>query len=398
MSTKKKIIISILVLVVLGGAFAVYKKMPIVYSSTQYAQVKDTLENMNPFQEEEEVDQAPVSSIEVTHIPTPTNVKAIYMSSWVAGSIKYRDPLVKLIDDTELNAIVIDVKDSTGKISFPVSDPKVSKYDSAENRIVDVRGLTNLLHKKNIYIIGRVAVFQDPYLAKKKPEWAITKKSDGGVWKDRKGLSFLDPANKDVHDYIVALGHEAYDLGFDEINFDYIRYPSDGNIEDINYHLAEGRTRADNLEIFFTYLSKEMKKDKNIPISADLFGLTTEVNDDMGIGQVWEKALPHFDYLAPMIYPSHYPNNTHGFKNPAEHPYEIINTALKGAIAKTKAQNGDVHKIRPWLQDFNLGAIYTADMIRAQIKAANDNGITSWMMWDPKNKYTRGALLVETKQ
>ncbi len=365
------------------------------YSSTDTTPLKATAQITT---EKGTLLEQPLGQAPVIHIPTPAVVKAVYVSSWTAGSVKHRDPIIKLIDETELNAIVVDVKDSTGRIGFHVADQELEKMGTTEKRIGDVRALTDLLHRKNIYIIGRVAVFQDPYLAKKKPEWAITKKSDGGVWKDRKGLSFLDPANKEVWNYIVAIAHDAYAEGFDEINFDYIRYPSDGNIKDINYHIAAGKTRADNLEAFFTYLHSEVKKKDNIPMSADLFGLTTEVTDDMGIGQIWEKALPHFDFIAPMIYPSHYPNGHAGFANPAEHPYEVINRALAGAVAKTKAANTDIQKIRPWLQDFDLGAVYTKDMVQAQMKATRDNGLTSWMLWDANNKYTPAALNPEVTQ
>jgi hypothetical protein len=336
--------------------------------------------------------------IPVTHIQTPEHVRSIYLSSWTAGAKKYFDPLVKLADETEINSMVIDVKDSTGRIGFNVSNPELQKYGSAEKRISDIRAVTNLLHQKNIYIIGRVSVFQDPFMTKLKPEWSITRKSDGKVWKDRKGLSFLDPANIEVRKYIVAIALEAYKQGFDEINFDYIRYPSDGNMKDINYRLEAGKTRADNIEEFFKYLSLEVKKDQNIPISGDLFGLTTQTNDDMGIGQVWEKALPYFDYLAPMVYPSHYPPGQNGYKNPSLYPYEIVNTAMIGAVNKTKKVNQNIAKIRPWLQDFDLGAVYTKDMVKAQMKAVYDNGLNSWMLWDPTNKYTPTALELEKTQ
>jgi hypothetical protein len=341
---------------------------------------------------------ANIDPIVVTHVSTPKEVKAVYISSWVAGSPKFRDTVIDMIDKTELNAIVIDVKDSTGRVSFSMENPVIKKAGSIEKRISNVRALTDMLHKKNIYIIGRVSVFQDPYMTKARPDLAVTRKSDGGVWKDRKGLSFLDPANKEVHDYIVNIAKSAYDEGFDEINFDYIRYPSDGNMKDINYHLKEGETRSDNIEKFFKYLSTEVKKDINIPMSADLFGLTTEANDDMGIGQVWEKALPYFDYLCPMVYPSHYPAGHAGFKNPSEHPYEVIDRALKGAINKTNKVSGDKNKIRPWLQDFDMGAVYTKELIQSEIKAVNDNGLTSWMLWDPANKYTPSALKLEKTQ
>jgi hypothetical protein len=334
--------------------------------------------------------------IPVTHVKTPEKVKALYMSGWVAGSENFRNSLVKIVNETELNAVVIDIKDSTGRISFSIDDPEIEKIGSSENRIKDIRELTSLLHSKNIYIIGRISVFQDPYLTKLKPEWAIKRLSDGGVWKDRKGLSFLNPTNKNVHDYILNIAKNSYKDGFDEINFDYIRYPSDGNMKDINYNLASGKTRADNMEAFFKYLSTEIKKDENIPISADLFGLTTEAVDDMGIGQVWEKAIPYFDFVCPMVYPSHYPNGYAGYKKPALYPYEVINRALISAVVKTKNINQNISKIRPWLQDFDLGATYTKDMIQAEIKAVNDNGLNSWMLWDPSNKYTPSALKLET--
>lgn len=339
-----------------------------------------------------------INPIVVTHIETPKVVKALYISAWVAGSSKIRDGIIKMIDETEINAIVIDVKDSTGRVSFDMDSPMVQKEGSIERRISNIRALTDMLHKKGIYIIGRVSVFQDPYMTKKHPEMAITKKSDGTVWEDRKGLSFLDPAKKEVHDYILAVAKGAYNEGFDEINFDYIRYPSDGNMKDINYRLATGETRSDNIEKFFKYLSTEMKKEVNIPISADLFGLTTEAMDDMGIGQVWEKALPYFDFLCPMVYPSHYPSGHMGFKNPNAYPYEVINQALVSAIKKTEKIGEDKNKIRPWLQDFDMGTDYNKDMVQKEFKAVYDNGLTSWMLWDPANKYTPSAFELEVKQ
>jgi hypothetical protein len=342
--------------------------------------------------------QAKDTEMPVIHIATPEFVKSIYISAWVAGSAKHMTRINDLLDTTELNAIVIDVKDSTGKVSFHTDNELINSLGASEKRIADVKGLIADLHKRNIYVIGRISVFQDPYMTKKKPEWAVKKKSDGTVWKDRKGLSFLDPANKDVWEYISTVAHTAYDVGFDEINFDYIRYPSDGNMKDINYSLSEGKTRASNIEDFFIYLHDDMKKDVDIPMSADLFGLTAVNvgNDDMGIGQIMEKALPHFDFIAPMVYPSHFAKDWNGYKNSAEHPYEVINITMKSAVSKSVALGLPASKIRPWLQDFSIGGTkYTKEMIQAQIKGTYDAGLNSWMLWDPKNIYTKEALELE---
>ena len=406
MKNKKSIKLFILIILALfiAGLFF-YFKLPflnnkIEYKSGDYTDKQQELLNnkeVNKMEATLPADNTPVIiPIVVTHIDTPKEVKAVYISAWVAGSLKFRDSIIRMIDETELNAIVIDVKDSTGRVSFNMPVPEIQKEGSIEKRIANIRELTDILHKKNIYIIGRVSVFQDPYMTKKHPNWSVTKKSDGSVWKDRKGLSFLDPAKKEVHDYIVSIAKGAYEEGFDEINFDYIRYPSDGNMKDINYHLATGETRSDNIEKFFKYLSTEVKKEKNIPISADLFGLTTEATDDMGIGQVWGKALPYFDFLCPMVYPSHYPAGHMGYKNPSMYPYDVINQAIVSAIKKTDKVAGDNNKIRPWLQDFDMGTTYTKELIQKEMKAVYDNGLTSWMLWDPANKYTPSALKLET--
>ncbi len=337
----------------------------------------------------------------VTHISTPNEVRAVYVSAWTAGSAVPRDRIISLIDSTELNSIVIDIKDSTGYISYEVTDPTLKAYGSYQKRIKDIKALTEMLHKKNIYIIGRISTLQDSYMTKKEPSWAITKKSDGGVWKDRKGLSFMDPTNDNVLEYTILMAKEAYSVGFDEINFDYIRYPSDGNIKDINYRLGEGRTRAMNMKDFFSKLNAGVKEGENIPTSADLFGLTTTEKTDMGIGQVIEDAIPNFDFIAPMVYPSHFATGFGNYKIPAEHPYEVINTTMKSAITRSIALGFTADKIRPWLQDFSIKdngyyVKYTPELVKAQMKGAKDAGIDSWMLWDPSNKYTPSALLSTT--
>lgn len=342
----------------------------------------------------EEAPAAPVPVAPVvTHLPTPTPVKGLYMSSWVAGTPSLRENLFKLIDQTELNSVVIDVKDSTGRVAFPMENSLVKASGSVEERISDLPALIADLHKRNIYVIARIAVFQDPYLVAKHPEWAVTKKSDGKIWKEYKGQTWLDPAATPVWDYVVAIAREAYAQGFDELNFDYIRFPADGPMKDAGFPYFDqtGLTKAEALKQFFVYLDDHFH-DLPVPISADLFGLTTSATDDLGIGQVLENGLASFDYIAPMVYPSHYPTNFLGYKNPATKPYEVIKSEMEAAVKRAQAANQPVSKLRPWLQDFNLGATYTAEMIRLEKKAVVDASLDSWLMWSAANRYTAGAL------
>lgn len=329
-----------------------------------------------------------------THVETPEPLKAIYMSSWVAGTPTFREKLVRLIDETEINAVVIDIKDYTGKISFVVDEKPFNELKSYENRIPDIKDFIARLHDMGIYVVGRISVFQDPHLVAAWPEEAVKKASDKTVpWKDHKGISWIDAGSQKVWDYTLKLAEISYEYGFDEINFDYIRFPSDGNMRDIYFPHSEGKDKSDTVKSFFEYVNNNLN-DK-IVTSADIFGMTTTNTDDLNIGQILEDALLNFDYVAPMVYPSHFPNNWAGILKPAEKPYDVIYKSMGRAVERAEALGVDPLKLRPWLQDFDLGANYTKDLVRDQIKATYDVGLTSWMLWDPKNIYTREALLEE---
>jgi hypothetical protein len=334
---------------------------------------------------------APVVPV-VTHIKTPKAVKAIYMTSFVAGEKKLREGLVKIIDDTEINSVIIDIKDYTGEIAFKLERPELLELATIDNRIPDIRSFLADLHKRGIYIIARIAAFQDPALVKKKPELAVTELKDKKkVWKDRKGQTWTDPGSKEVWHYLVSLSKEAYAIGFDEINFDYIRFPSDGDMSNIYYPFSHDKVKSEVMKEFYAYIDTELK-DTGVATSADLFGMTTTNVDDLNIGQILEDALQYFDYVAPMVYPSHYPTNFLGFKNPAEKPYEVIKYSMDKAFARASTSPG---LLRPWLQDFSLGTVYTPAMVKAQIQAVYDSGLDSWMLWNASNRYTRSALLDE---
>ncbi len=330
----------------------------------------------------------------VSHIKTPKQVKAIYISSWVAGTQSLRTKLIALADNTEINAVVIDIKDYTGKMSFIPNDKGLLDSGVGEKRIADIDSLLATLHQKGIYVIGRVATFQDPFLGQIHPEIAVKKASDGKIWKDKKGISWIDAGSKLAWEHNKNIAIESYNRGFDEIQFDYIRYPSDGNMQDIAFpqsNLSAKVTKHSVLKSFFSYLHDELSP-KGIIISADLFGMTTVTTDDLGIGQVLGDALTTMDYVSPMVYPSHFPNGWEKFKNPAAKPYEVIQISMSGAVKKAKEVGVSPLKLRPWLQDFNLGATYTDEMVRKQIQATYDVGLNSWLLWSAANHYHEGAL------
>ncbi|MEK9175335.1 MAG: putative glycoside hydrolase [Patescibacteria group bacterium] len=327
------------------------------------------------------------------HISTPPTVKAIYMTSWVAGTKDWRTQLADFVSKTELNAIVIDIKDYSGYVAFDTGDEFIKSVGAEEIRVEDLKEFIDYLHSREIYVIARITVFQDPVYAKKHLDQAVQKK-DGALWKDRKGLSFVDPSSAQHREYIVRISRAAERVGFDELNFDYIRFPSDGNMQDIYFPLSGNRLKADVLEEFFRNIRQDLA-DIGIPLSADLFGMTMTNTDDLNIGQVLERTAPYFDYISPMVYPSHYPSGWNNFKNPAANPYEVVHIAMSAGAKRMLAASSTPAKLRPWLQDFDLGADYDAAKVRAQIKATYDSGLTSWMIWDSKNEYTRSAYELE---
>lgn len=393
---------------------------------TPFTYVIDTVAGVG---EGDDIATTTEASVMAAHVRTPDAVRGVYMSSLYASSIRLRTKLVDLIDTTELNTLVLDIKDSYGKVSFPVEHPLLVKMGSGSNLIPDIREFIAELHEKDIYVVGRIAVFQDSYLAQNFPQYAVKTKA-GTVWGDRKNVHWIDAGAEPVWEYIATLSEEAYALGFDEINFDYIRFPSDGNMDDIAYPYSAGRAKPAVLKDFFAFLDHRLRP-QGIPISADLFGMVTSVRGDLGIGQVWENALAHFDYVAPMVYPSHYPPNFDGIANPNASPYETVFNALETGVTRARVfayppipaatstasttatiatTNSNIAaaalatasssrvavrtaEIRPWLQDFSLGKVkYTPELVRRQIDATYDNGLDSWLLWNASNVYTREAL------
>ena len=323
--------------------------------------------------------------------PAKIENKGIYLTAYTAGTKSRRQELVELIKNTELNSIVIDIKDYSGRIFFDTNISLADEIGSEDVRIPDLAGWLKELKKEGIYAIARIVVFQDPYLAEKLPAIALKSKS-GGIWRDWKGLSWVDPTEKLVWDYNLDLAKEAAKLGFDEINFDYIRFPSDGDIKQIVYaNLAdstpEGKSKV--MAEFYKYVDKTLTF-YPVLTSADLFGMVLWRSDGLNIGQRLEDAAPYFDFISPMVYPSHYPSGFEGFANPAEHPYEIVYRTL--VRANDLPDTPYRAKIRPWLQAFDLGAVYTPEMVILQKQATYDANGFGWLLWNASNRYTSGGL------
>lgn len=327
----------------------------------------------------------------------PKIIKAVYFSAASAGSSKRVDYLMQLLKETELNAAVIDLKDFGGYVAYNSGLSAVAKYITKKMIISRLDLLVRRLHRTGNYAIARIAIFQDPALAKARPDLAI--KQGQQLWQDRKGLSWVDPAAIAVWDYNIALAQEAAALGFDEINFDYIRFPSDGNLITASYPVWNKQVPQSRvLKEFFQRLSQSLPQTK---ISADLFGYVLSRTDDFGVGQILEDALGNFDFVSPMVYPSHYPKGFLGLTNPAAQPGVVVKEAMTNGQKRLQAffteqpAAGRQTKLRPWLQDFDLGAVYDAAMVRAQIKATADSlgeEYSGFMLWNARNEYTAEAL------
>lgn len=324
------------------------------------------------------------------HIRKPDEVRGIYVTAYTAG-VNRLDELVDFVKNNNLNTAVVDIKSPKGEPAFMLKDSSLAKYNLARP-LYSAENIIEKLHKNNIYAIARVAVFQDPYLVGREPQLALQWKN-GGVWTDYKGVKWLDPTAFGVWQYNVTLAREAYERGFDEIQFDYIRFPSDGNLEGIKYAKWDGKTpKEEEMEKFFSYAGGIMRREK-IPVSADLFGLVCCMeNYDLGIGQVLERALPHFDYISPMMYPSHYSPGFVGKKNPASYPYEVVKYSMDMANEKitrfAASSTAQLAKLRPWIQDFDIGDNYDTAKVQAQIRATEETGADGFLIWNARNVYT----------
>ena len=340
--------------------------------------------------------------------PAPVKVKGLYISAHVAGIEDRLSNYIKICDTTEVNTVVIDVKDDRGQITFDSAIDGASEANS--NIIPDIGKTISLLKSHGIYTIARVVCFKDPIWSRLNPELAISN-TKGAPWKDNSGVTWLDPYKTESWDYIAAVAKEAARVGFDEVQLDYVRFPSDGRLREITYGDAGNeKSKADVINEFLTYIRASLSEER-IKLSADIFGIAVVNKGDLeNIGQDFELLVQSADCICPMIYPSHFSNKRQNgigqeinlviYEAPDKQPYEVVYNTLLLLKARLPEYGGHA-VIRPYLQDFTaayLGAgyylSYEAEQVREQIRAVYDAGFEEWILWNASGTYSEDAFMM----
>jgi hypothetical protein len=313
-------------------------------------------------------------------------VRGIYVNRWAAQSPKRMRSLIALADTTEINAFVIDIKDEFG-INYTSADTMVKRNAGRGGTIPGLVPLLDTLEAHGILAIARIVVFKDSVTARRNPEWTI-RKPDSTVWLDKEGLSWVNPYHRSLWDLNIRVAEEVTRLGFDEIQWDYIRFPEPyKSLPPQVFPGSEGRSKTQAL-VGFLELAKQRLGALGVRSTADIFGLVTSVNGALEIGQAWEPLAPVTDVLLPMVYPSHYPRGAFGIARPNADPYGVIYEAISRAHARDLKLGISGEHVRPWIQAFTLGdPPYGAREVRLQKQAIYDSGYDGWILWHPGTKY-----------
>lgn len=316
--------------------------------------------------------------------------KALYLTVYGVGAPQFRDNALRLIQTTELNALVIDLKGDAGIVPWPARTRTAQEVGARKlTSIPDLADFAARMHARGIYLIGRIVVYKDNPLALCRPELAV-KTAGGAIWRDAERLAWVDPFRQEVRDYNLALAEEAAQAGFDEIQFDYVRFPDAPGLRFSQESTPESRERA--IALLLEQARKRLAR-YNVFIAADIFGYVCWNASDTGIGQLMEKLAPALDYTSPMLYPSGFQFGIPGFRNPVAHPFEIVNLSLDRARQRTGLP---ATRFRPWLQAFrDYGfdrRVFGAAEIRDQIRGAEQFGSAGWMLWNARNLYSDAGL------
>ncbi len=328
--------------------------------------------------------------------PEAPVIKGIYVTAYSAGGARM-EKLLKLLDETELNSMVIDLKDDAGYITYKTENTDLQKLGSPQKFIGDIDQLMARLKKHDVYPIARIVVFKDSVLAKKHPELSFVKKN-GQVWSNGKGDNFVNPYKKEVWDYNIELAKEAAAKGFKEIQFDYVRFPEgfENHENELKFEKND-KSRVDVVAEFVQYARKQLAP-LGVRVSVDIFGYAASVPAAEGIGQDFAKISENVDVISPMVYPSHYTTGWFGVKDPDKNPYATIKGSMEDTLKKLNPLAEQKPIIRPWIQDFTASWLgsghyikYGKQQVDDQIRAMKDMGVDEYLLWNASNRYTEGA-------
>lgn len=322
----------------------------------------------------------------------PFEARALYAPSAVFEAPGRLDAMLELLDRTEANALVIDVKETDGKLYYATDLPEAVEVGAVrETPVFELEEILPMLEERGIYTIARMVVMKDNTSAVARPELAVRNTATGEPWRDNIGGAWLDPSAPGVAEYVASIAGDLADKGFDEVQLDYIRFYSDGPYDVAATNLPNTQSfRLPAIQRVLRVVSQELDMTPTF-LSADVFPISFIVPDDQGIGQRPEVIMPYVDYFSPMVYPSHYGPGVFGLEVPNNFPYEVIDQTLE--IMNEQAE-GHALEIRPWIQDFGYGPFppYSADQVRAQMTAAADREAAGWMIWNARATFTEAAL------
>jgi hypothetical protein len=316
--------------------------------------------------------------------PYPVEMRGVHVTMALASLEGKIDDYVELTNHG-LNTLELDIKDENGEVGFRRPVVHLAHQTGAAGRYYDPYEVAREVHAHGVYLIGRIVVFEDPILAESMPRYAI-RRTDGGVWHTVAGLGWVNPYNKGVWKYVTDLGEAAAKAGFDEIQFDYVRFPTDGDLSSAVFPGKTKQPKARVITSFLDYASKRLKP-LGVRVSADVFGLSATRN--MGIGQRPNLIAPYLDAIYPMVYPSHFGAGEYNLPDPDAQPGRTVALALSDFAV---ALNGQKTRLVPWLQDFSLGRTYHLADVQDQIQAARDAEAQGFMLWNAAGVYTRAAL------
>lgn len=327
-------------------------------------------------------------SVELKRLRTDLNapIRGLYVNRFAAQSSKKMTKLIGFADSTEVNALIIDIKDEFG-LNFESSDPLLQKNGGTQTKVRNLKALVDTINAHGILPVARIVVFKDSVAARQNPQYTI-RKTDGSAWRDHKGLTWVNPYANSVWEYNFRVAEEAARMGFGEIQFDYIRFPEPyKSLPTQVFPESNGRSKPQALGEFLEAAKKRIDK-LGVRTTADIFGLTTTVGGALEVGQRFEPMVQSVDVVLPMVYPSHYPRGSFGIPRPNADPYSTIHIAISRARQRTEALGLKGQRVRPWLQAFSLGQPkYGAAEIEAQKKAVYDSGYEGWVLWHPGSSY-----------